>query len=78
MNTYRVDINDKFDNVPCGMNSIRYIGDEITKALKVFNVLETGNDAWNKKDSSYGVIISKWDKTKNDYVVLKHKGFKVA
>jgi hypothetical protein len=78
MNTYRVDLNDKVNKVPCGMNSIRYVGDNIAAANKVFNTLKSGYDAWNKKDPSYGVTISKWDKEKRNYVVFNHKGLEVA
>jgi hypothetical protein len=39
MNTYRVDrVNSR--RVPCGMNSIRYIGDNAKEAHKVFDQLE--------------------------------------
>lgn len=73
MNKYRVDrvINSR---VPCGMNSIRYIGDNWTIAYALFNRIPQGLDAWDQPNEAYGVILSVWDSSKSDYVVKLSKG----
>jgi len=75
MNTYRVDRNDSKSNVPCGMNSILYIGDSLRQAERVFNNAEAGINSWNQANANYGVTLSTWDSGRNDYVVKRFKGF---
>lgn len=62
--------------VPCGMNSIRYLGDSLRDAQRVFNALEPGVDAWDKPDARCGVTLAEWrgQHTSGDYVVIKSKG----
>ena len=73
MNTYRVDRSDSL-NVPCGMNSILYIGDNRNKAISIFKRALIGLDTWCGENHGYGVLFSKWDDKKNDYIVLEGKG----
>lgn len=74
-NTFRVDVTDDKNRVPCGMNSIQYIGDSYRQAKNAFLSAETGKDAWNKSNDKYGVVLSQWDDDKRDYVVIEAKGF---
>ena len=71
MNKYRVDRNNK-RHVPCGMNSIQYIGDNLAEAKRRFNLTLTGFDCWGKVNSTYGVILSEWNGT--DYSIIDSKG----
>jgi hypothetical protein len=72
MNTYRIDrATDK--RTPCGMNSIVYIGDNIREARKSFFNTVAGFDTWNKQNADYGILFSKWNIAKCDYVCV---GFK--
>lgn len=73
MNTFRVDTNNA-KAAPCGMNSIRYIGDSSSAARRAFDNSTIGIDAWGKADPSYGIVLSKWSPSKNDYVVVDSKG----
>lgn len=74
MNAYRVDrANSR--RVPCGMNSLRYLGDNAKDAHKVFDQLESGFDSWNQPNLTYGVIFSVWNG--EDYVIKREKGPKV-
>lgn len=71
MSTYRVDrVNSR--RVPCGMNSLRYLGDNAKEAHKVFDQLEPGLDSWNQPNLAYGVIFSVWNG--EDYVIKWEKG----
>ena len=71
MNKYRVDRNNK-RHVPCGMNSIQYIGDNLAEAKRRFQQTLTGFDCWSKVDNNYGVILSEWNGT--DYKILDCNG----
>lgn len=72
-NNYRVDrVNSR--RIPCGMNSILYIGDSWNTARAIFNAAQTGLDSWGKPNATYGVVISVWDASKNDYVIKCEKG----
>ena len=71
MNKFRVDRANKL-SVPCGMTSIKYIGDSLMEAGKVYNSTYLGYDAWGKPNAEYGVILSEWDGT--EYVVKLSKG----
>lgn len=74
-NKYRVDVvNSRI--VPCGMNSIRYIGDNFTQAKQTFDNLPTGRDAWNQENATYGVILSVWNESNQTYIVKCEKGLK--
>ena len=70
LNKYRVDVSDS-NIVPCGMNSIRYIGNNLKEANRVYNATKVGFTAWNKPNPDYGVILSEWNGT--DYVPLLMK-----
>lgn len=61
---YRVDLTSR-DRVPCGMSTIRYIGGSLISAHRVFGA----TDPTNKE----GVILSQWDASERDYVILSHK-----
>jgi hypothetical protein len=70
---YRVDrANSEF--VPCGMNSIQYLGSSFKEARKVFNSIPSGYDVWNKPNSTYGLILSIWNEDTQDYVIKISKG----
>lgn len=73
MNTYRVDRTNILI-VPCGMNSICYIGDSWEEARKVYNYLDPGKDAWNQPNSTYGLTLSVWNPDRGDYVIKCSKG----
>lgn len=73
MNTYRVDRAMSL-RVPCGMNSVCYIGDDPKAAAKVFEYLEPGKDAWNQPNPAYGLILSVWSDNLRDYIVKRSKG----
>lgn len=70
MNTYRVDKTDEH-RVPCGMNSIRYIGDSMKLALKTYAATQPGTDKWNQPQPHTFVILSKWNGT--DYAIIQSK-----
>lgn len=71
MNRYRVDRNNT-RTVPCGMNSIQYIGDNLVEAKRRFQLALTGFDCWGKVNANYGLILSEW--TGNDYRIIDVKG----
>lgn len=73
MNNYRVDRAMSL-TVPCGMKSILYIGDSLNDALKVYTYADPGKDAWNQPNAAYGVILSVWNASANDYRVKRSKG----
>lgn len=73
MNKYRVDVADA-PRVPCGMCSIRYVGDDHAEAKRTFNKTEAGYDTWGNANPAYGVVLSKWSDTAQDYVILSRKG----
>ena len=72
MNNYRVDRNDSL-NIPCGMNSILYIGENRNKAISMFKRASIGLDTWGGEDNGYGVLFSKWDDKKSAYNELETK-----
>ena len=59
MNRFRVDRADS-GAVPCGMNSIVYVGDSERDASRAFARSEPGLDAWGQPNESYGVLLSEW------------------
>ena len=71
MSRYRVDRNNT-KAVPCGMNSIQYIGDSLIEASRRYQLALTGFDCWGKVNNNYGVVLSEW--TGNDYKILATKG----
>ena len=74
MNTIRVDrVFRPFlgQCAPCGMNSIIYIGDDMNKAIRVFQNAVTGKDKWNNADPEYGVSLSIWNG--NDFITKRIK-----
>lgn len=60
--------------VPCGMNSLRYLGNDFRKAYLVFKSLEVGLDTWNQPNCTYGVILSVWNSAQSQYVIKCEKG----
>ena len=71
---YRVDRMHKDETrVPCGMNTIRFYGDNKHKALKCFADENTGIDTWGKLNGHYGIVLSEWNHTNRDYRILKRK-----
>ncbi len=60
--------------VPCGMNSILYIGDNWAEAREVYDAMAPGKDAWNNPNPAYGVLLSVWSDNLRDYVVNCSKG----
>lgn len=71
MNTYRVDRTSS-RCVPCGMNSLLYLGDDPRAARRVFSEAQAGLDMWNQPNAAYGVILSVWNGC--DYIVKCEKG----
>lgn len=69
----RVDVTNDPALVPVGMNSIKYLGNSFRDAEKAYHKAETGKDAWNHPNATYGVVLSVWDGQK--YVVKMRKGF---
>lgn len=74
MNHYRVDLATKSLSPPCGMNSIRYIGNDYSTAVFVYLCTAVGKNAWDEPDPAYGVMLSIWDSTRRDYVAKFWKG----
>lgn len=72
MNEWRVDRTDD-KRAPCGMNSIRYIGESRFEAELVYLSLRTGLDHWDRPNDKYGVLLSRWSISRNDYVAVKFK-----
>lgn len=71
MNTYRVDrVNQPA--VPCGMNSLLYIGDSSRSAHATFDEADIGLDAWNQPNPAYGVIFSVWNGS--EFIIKRSKG----
>ena len=60
--------------VPCGMNSIRYLGNDFRKAKRIFDELHVGVDTWDQPNCNYGVILSVWNPVTNKYVIKCEKG----
>lgn len=58
--TYRVDRADSL-HVPCGMNSILYLGNSAKDAQAAFYAAPTGLDPFNKPNSAYGLLLSRWN-----------------
>jgi hypothetical protein len=69
MNNLRVDVNSfdpsKGPSVPCGMNSVRYLGDSSAEAWDEFA-------SQCSKETVLTCTVSRWNKFQNDYVVLEH------
>lgn len=77
MNNYRVDINCN-NYVPCGMNTIAYIGDSLTLAKRHFIALQL-----NKEKTHLGApitkgILSKWCDNKKDFIILDQFNMRTA
>ena len=72
---FRVDRADS-TRVPCGMNSILYLGDSWSEARRVYAHTEPGRDMWNQPNERYGVILSVWagQRLTGDYIVKCSKG----
>ena len=60
MTTYRVDRADSL-RVPCGTNSILYLGNRASDAQAAFYAAPTGIDPWGKPDPTYGLLLSRWN-----------------
>lgn len=75
MNNYRVDRSIDPARAPCGMNSIVYIGDSWQAARAAYDAAMPHIDTWGQRNIAYGVILSVWDQSKNDYIVKCRKGF---
>ena len=73
MNKYRVDQAQEAYWPPCGMNSVRYLGDSIEDATLVFHHAKGGVDAWGAPDRDYGVMLSIWHPNRQEYVVKRWK-----
>ncbi len=73
MNEYRVDRANSLQ-VPCGANSIVYIGDSFEDARYVYNQTDPGKDAWNQPNATYGVLLSVWNPDTHDYRIKCSKG----
>lgn len=72
MNEYRVDLaNSK--RVPCGMNSIVYLGESAIDARAAFMVTPVGIDDWGQQNGHYGVVLSRWSYAEGDYIIIDSK-----
>ena len=69
LNTFRVDVATSM-TVPAGMASIRHIGTRSAAAYSAFNYFSVGRDAWGKDSPDHGVLLSKWDESLQEYVIL--------
>jgi len=69
---FRVDRTDT-KSVPCGMNSIVYLGNNLNEARYVFAQTEMGRGPWNDERPTYGVVLSQWSYSEGDYVILDSK-----
>lgn len=58
--------------VPCGMNSLLYLGDSYRDASRAFEAAQPGIDSWGKPNATFGVTLAVWNG--NDYVVKRKKG----
>jgi sorbitol-specific phosphotransferase system component IIA len=56
------------------MNSIRYVGANWLEANECFDITPIGKDAWDNNNELYGVVLSIWDSSKQEYVVKRIKG----
>lgn len=74
---YRVDVANTLQ-VPCGMNSIRFLGDDLRDARWVFERWLPGFDSWYRPNASYGVVLSEYDGRLGDYRIIDHKGIGLA
>lgn len=74
---YKVVRNNK-PECPCGMNAIRYLGDNERKARALFNRLPVGLDDWDKPNPDYGLVLAKWDEESRWYKVLATRGLQHA
>jgi hypothetical protein len=74
MNRFRVDRSDGL-YVPCGMNSILYIGDSERLALRAFAQAQPGLNKSSQPNDSYGVVFSEWrgSHSVGEYVVRRSK-----
>lgn len=72
LNEWRVD-RAEGQCVPCGMNSIRYLGEEVAEARDVFLSLQPGFDAWAQPNPKYGVLLSRWNPANQVYEVMGYK-----
>jgi len=70
---YRVDRADR-EVVPCGMCSIIYLGGNAAHARRTLREAALGFDKWGKPDPTYGVIMSKWDSLRREYVIQDQRG----
>jgi hypothetical protein len=74
-NQYRVDrVSSRTVVVPCGINSILYMGNSWEEAKEAFAEAKPYFDTWDQPNILYGVILSVWDEDKNDYVIKLEKG----
>jgi len=71
-NTYLVVRSDKLA-IPCGMNAIICSTDLESKANFKFKHAAAGFDCWNKPNTSYYVLLVKWDADRKDYRIVKGK-----
>ena len=73
--TFRVDRAQPNDPVPCGMNSLLYLGDSERAATRAFELAEPGFNTWSQPDARYGVTMSRWHGSYSvgEYRVVKMK-----
>ena len=60
--------------VPCGTNSLRYLGGDFRKAKRTFDELNVGVDTWDQPNCTYGLILSVWNSAQSQYVIKCEKG----
>lgn len=71
-NEWRVDRTE--GECPCGMNSIRYLGESEREARRVYSDLVIGFDAWDQPNKTWGVGLFRWSTSLCEYVRMAFKG----
>lgn len=74
-NEWRVDRTE--GECPCGMNSIRYLGESEREARRVYSELIIGFDAWDQPSDAYGVGLFRWSPNLCEYVRVAFKDIDV-
>lgn len=71
MNRYRVDRAES-PACPQGMNSLLYIGEDYTEAMRVYSAIEPGRDDYERPAPEWGVLLC--ELREGTYQPLKFKG----
>jgi len=55
-------------------NAKSWVEENRNKANSMFKRASIRLDMWSNENNGYGVLFSKWDDKKNDYIVLDSRG----